>query len=756
VATDNSNAPSGPTEERLAPLFAAAPPRSTGRIRSLAEARSALLIPTSAAPDVLQAWGRPADCQFNAFLVSDPDDPQLVAEFAALRLLKREGRRLVSAEPGDRLQLDQASNVLWVVYGGVVQAADGMLVIESLSIGPAFAAQQHRQSGDASHSITSQLLRLLSPTRLLNQTVEQLQTEGHWLDTITREGGPHVAETQRDLLDRIDHGRPKKTRITDDQLTEIAQRYIVLCLRGLKHPLPQIAREFGISRAQARDRVHKARTQRYLEPGTQGRAGATIGPRLKQLGCHRRDKLVHVVTRTRRAHRRLAVSVLALAVGTLAAVSHASGSDTVSPTEQPFKTPAAALQLTRKSDSTVPFMQQGPKLTPRAGGVNGEFGFSVAVSGDGRTALVGANYDNGGRGAAWVFTRSGSTWRQQGTKLTGGDEVGPGDFGGSVALSAGGDTAVVGGANDDHHTGAVWIFRRSGSTWKQQGTKLTGNGEVGRGGFGISVALSRAGRTALVGADADDDQAGAAWVFTRSGSAWKAQGEKLTPSDETGVRLGGHQFGGRFGSSVALSADGGTALIGGQADSGSRGAAWIFVRSGSGWRQQGKKLTGRGETVVGNFGSAVALSAAGDTALVGAMNDTGPSSGKSLVGAAWLFSRSGSAWTRQDEKLTGAGEAGRGAFGLSAALSADGRTALVGAPRNAARGYATWGTGAVWAFTRSSAGWKAVGKKLTGAGESGAGAFGFSVALSADAGTALIAAPYDGHPSMGAVWTFHR
>src|SRR5438874_9352230 len=48
------------------------------------------------------------------------------------------------------------------------------------------------------------------------------------------------------------HGRPQKTRISDDQLAQIAQRYIVLCLRGLKHPLPQIAREFGIDRKSTR------------------------------------------------------------------------------------------------------------------------------------------------------------------------------------------------------------------------------------------------------------------------------------------------------------------------------------------------------------------------------------------------------------------------------------------------------------------------------------------------------------------------
>jgi len=119
----------------------------------------------------------------------------------------------------------------------------------------------------------------------------------------------------------------------------------------------------------------------------------------------------------------------------------------------------------------------------------------------------------------------------------------------------------------------------------QQGQKLTGAGEAGAGQFGYSVALSADGNTALIGAPADNANAGAAWVFTRSGSGWTQQGEKLTGGGETGE--------GGFGSSVALSADGGTALVGGPADDSRAGAAWVFTRSGSGWTQQGAKLTPR-------------------------------------------------------------------------------------------------------------------------------------------------------------------
>ena len=70
----------------------------------------------------------------------------------------------------------------------------------------------------------------------------------------------------------------------------------------------------------------------------------------------------------------------------------------------------------------------------------------MALSADGNTALVGGPYDNGGTGAAWVFTRSGSTWTQQGPKLVGTGAVGTAEQGWSVALSADGNTALIGGA----------------------------------------------------------------------------------------------------------------------------------------------------------------------------------------------------------------------------------------------------------------------------------------------------------------------
>jgi Divergent InlB B-repeat domain/FG-GAP repeat len=385
-----------------------------------------------------------------------------------------------------------------------------------------------------------------------------------------------------------------------------------------------------------------------------------------------------------------------------------------------------------------PFVQQGEKLTGSGESIppEAQFGGSVALSSDGNTALIGGSFDgNGAVGAAWVFTRSGSTWTQQGEKLTGTGETGQGQFGDSVALSADGNTALIGGLGDNSGVGAAWVFTRSGSTWTQQGEKLTGNGASGKAVFGSSVALSSDGNTALIGGPSDNSRVGAAWVFTRLGSTWTQQGSKLTGSGASPESV--------LGESVALSSDGNTALIGGPEDNTQVGAAWVFTRSGSTWTQQGSKLTGSGEIERGKFGAraSVALSSDGNTALIG-----GPGDNK-FVGAAWVFTRSGSTWTQQGSKLTGSGESGQSQFGWSAALSSDGNTGLIGGPSDNSA------VGAAWVFTRSGSTWTQQGSKLTGGGETGRGIFGISVALSSDGNTALIGAIND-NGQVGAAWVF--
>ena len=166
-----------------------------------------------------------------------------------------------------------------------------------------------------------------------------------------------------------------------------------------------------------------------------------------------------------------------------------------------------------------------------------------------------------------------------GPKLVGTGAVGTAEQGGSVALSGDGNTALVGGPARRQRppAGAVWVFTRSGTTWTQQGAKLVGSGAAGDSGQGYSVALSGDGNTALVGGDGDNLGAGAVWVFTRSGT-WTQQGPKLVG---TGASRSAPTRG-----SAWRCLDGDTALVGGPLNGGT-GAAWVFTRSGTTWTQQG-------------------------------------------------------------------------------------------------------------------------------------------------------------------------
>ncbi len=173
---------------------------------------------------------------------------------------------------------------------------------------------------------------------------------------------------------------------------------------------------------------------------------------------------------------------------------------------------------------------------------------------------------------------------QQGDKLLGTGALAPAEQGRSVAVSADGNTAIVGGPFYNGFVGAAWVYTRSGGIWNLQGEKLIGTGNIGNAGQGQSVAISDNGNTVLIGGSGDNGGVGAAWVFTRTGGIWTQQGNKLVGSSYTGNP--------NQGQSVALSADGNTAIIGGPGE----GAVWIFTRTGGTWTQQGSKLIRDGNT----------------------------------------------------------------------------------------------------------------------------------------------------------------
>jgi uncharacterized protein (TIGR03437 family) len=396
--------------------------------------------------------------------------------------------------------------------------------------------------------------------------------------------------------------------------------------------------------------------------------------------------------------------------------------------------------------TTPQFIQQGPKLTG-SGFVGTSYqGRAASLSADGNTAVVGGPVDNNNTsGAAWAYFRSCGnsacppgpvwTWTQAGSKLVGTGAVGDPQQGNSVAMAANASTAIIGGPQDSGGVGAVWVFTGSGGAWgQQQGNKLVGIGGIGAGQQGTSVALSADGNTAIVGGIVDNSDIGAAWVFTRSGTVWTQQA-KLVGSGASGMPLQGQ--------SVALSADGNTALIGGNGDNGFIGAVWVFTRSAGVWTQQGAKLVGTGGIGVPNQGQCVALSSDGNTALIGGSTDN------SSIGAVWVFTRSAGVWTQQGTKLVGSGAIGTSYQGNSCALSADGNTAAIG-------GFGDNNlTGAAWVFTRSGTAWTQLGSKLVGANPVGPAEQGDSVAISGDGNTILVGGITD-NSRIGAAWPFVR
>ncbi len=281
------------------------------------------------------------------------------------------------------------------------------------------------------------------------------------------------------------------------------------------------------------------------------------------------------------------------------------------------------------------FTTQEAKLTAGDGAAFDHFGYAVSLSADGNTALVGAPGDDTPAGAdagsAYVFARSGSSWTQQ-AQLTAGDGAAWDGFGSRVNLSGDGNTALVGADFGDTPAGAgagsAYVFARSGSSWNEQ-AKLTAGDGAAEDCFGNAVSLSGDGNTALVGAEYGDTpagtNAGSAYVFGRSGSSWSQQA-KLTAGD------------GAVGLAVSLSGDGNTALVGAPEDEtpagANAGSAYVFGRSGSSWSQQAKLTAGDG--AAGDcFGLAVNLSGDGNTALVGARWHDTPAGAD--AGSAYVF-----------------------------------------------------------------------------------------------------------------------
>jgi hypothetical protein len=363
------------------------------------------------------------------------------------------------------------------------------------------------------------------------------------------------------------------------------------------------------------------------------------------------------------------------------------------------------------------------------------FGKSVSISGDGNTAIVGAQKEDTGNtdvGAAYIFTRSGSTWTEQ-AKIQASDKEAYDYFGDSVSISSDGNTAVVGANGEDTggtNAGAAYIFTRSGSTWTQQ-AKIQSSDIEASDTFGPSVSLSDDGNTVIVGAWQEDtgaSNAGAAYIFTRSGSTWTQQA-KIQASDP--------QVADYFGYSVSISGDGNTAVVGAHyEDTGTTnaGSAYIFTRSGTTWSQEAMIQAsdiGGGD----QFGKSVSISSDSNTAIVGAQNED---TGASNAGAAYIFTRSGSTWTQQ-AKIQASDKEASDYFGENVSISGDGNTVIAGA-RFEDTGASD--AGAAYIFTRSGSTWTQQAK-IQSSDIEATDYFGYSVSISGDGNTVIAGSHYE-------------
>ncbi len=383
------------------------------------------------------------------------------------------------------------------------------------------------------------------------------------------------------------------------------------------------------------------------------------------------------------------------------------------------------------------------RLTDWSGGDAGDrFGRSVALDGD--TALIGSIYaGDSDQGAIYTFSRSDIPWLPDG-EATANDGAGGDEFGYAVAFQ--GDRALVGAVAAPGITtadaGAAYIFERSPTSptgWMQV-DKLVADDDQDGSDFGYAVALD--GDTALVGAPRTDaygtEDRGLAYIFTKNGNIWSQQAT-LTSSSSSNDDL--------FGSAVAL--DGDLALVGSpNADPSGydeQGAAFVFRREDGSWPQRGFLIAQDGKDGDG-FGTAVALQ--GNTALVGAPNDTIGSD--PFQGSAYLFTHEDPYWTFQ-AKLTAVDGDKVDFFGYTVALNET--TAVIGAPGKEAYLGSDF-QGAVYTFTGSGNNWSQQ-TKITAADGVEGDYFGFSLSLASN--HILVGAPgadIYGLTDRGAVYLF--
>lgn len=302
-----------------------------------------------------------------------------------------------------------------------------------------------------------------------------------------------------------------------------------------------------------------------------------------------------------------------------------------------------------------------------------ELGWALALSDNGNTVVVGVPFDEGDptdSGRVHIRRFDGHKWTRLGSDIDGN----PGDeLGWQVAISSSGNTVALSSISNSENgpaSGRVQVWNWTGTAWQQLGGNIDGTAASDR--TGMSIALSPDGLTLAVGSDGVDGAAGpdtgSVDIYTWNGTAWVQQGSSLE----------GLAAGDRAGTAVALSDDGTTVAIGavGSNENGpDAGQVRIFVWNGSQWIQKGDSLNG--EFAGDQSGQSLALSADGNTIIVGAPYNDGTGDN---AGHARIWNWSNNEWVLADDELNG--EAIDDLSGAAVALSADGTIAAVGAKFN--------------------------------------------------------------------------
>jgi hypothetical protein len=438
------------------------------------------------------------------------------------------------------------------------------------------------------------------------------------------------------------------------------------------------------------------------------------------------------------------------------------------------------------------------------------FAWVLALSADGNTLAVGApgeasastdpaNNAAADAGAVYVFSRASSgSWSQQAYLKASNPHAADG-FGNAVALSSDGSTLVATapfengaatGVNGNqsqqavNDAGAAYVFVRSGASWSQQAYLKASNTRANAY-FGWASALSADGNTLAVSAvgessaatgvggnqaDTGAADAGAVYLFGRSGSAWTQRAylkaSNTGAGDSFGMSLALNGAGSVLAVGAPFEASAATGINGSQASNAASAAGAVYVFSGSGgsWAQSAylkASNTGSGD----NFGAALALDSVGTTLAVGAPYEASAATGvggdqasnaAALAGAVYLFTASGGSWT-QSAYLKASNTGANDNFGTALALAGSGDTLVVGAigESSAATGLdgsqadnSRDGVGAAYLFQRSNGGWSQQRYLKPATSQAGA-EFGSTIGLSADTRTLAIGASFEGSAATG-------